>query len=152
VQAAASEAKTGWCSLASGHLLEAAENARVMQRLEEHYTKPDLAAELRTLRDRVAAEQTAGFASAIEELDRLLRPIRGSAPAAVVVVKGPLDALATLSGLIRRSCDAASGDQMPEFGVEARGQILGLIVTLKEFRWTIGMPVEPVRRVVNQEN
>jgi hypothetical protein len=152
VQATGETATSGWCSVASAHLFEAAETARVMERLEQHFTKPELAAELRALRDRVATEQTAGFASAVEELDRLLRPIRGSAPAAVVVVKGPLDALATLSSLIRHSCDSASDGLMPEFGVEARGQILGLIVTLKEFRWTIGMPVEPSRRVVNQEN
>lgn len=144
---------SGWCRLATEQLHEAGEYAWVMRRLQTQYARMDLAPELRTLRDRLTSEQTAGFIVAVEELDRLLRPIRGSsAQASFVVVKDAEDALGQLSSLIRNGCEAADGDTIPAFETEARGQMLGLIVTLKDFRWAIGMPDDPANRGENQED
>jgi hypothetical protein len=137
-----------WCAETLRASTEAAQHSWFLTRIESpRYALLESGAG--KLRDSIAAESLAGFQSAVAQLDRALRPIRGSSPSALALFRDKEEALSRLQEILDAACGAHAGDTLPHLSPAQRGDILALLAAAQQFQWTLPSSATPS---ANQRN
>ena len=100
-------AARGWCPAAESKLGEGLELTRTITRLQTEFGgshESDLGDDARSLRAQLMDETKERYRRQVAALDGLAKPFRGSAGAAVVVVKSREAGLEALAVLIQKGC------------------------------------------------
>ncbi len=125
-----------WCRETLGAAGEAAQHSWFLSRIESpRYASLEPGAG--KLRESIASESQAGFAAALSQLDRALRPIRGSAPSALAVFRNKDEALSRLQNLLAAACSAHPDDTLSKLNTPERGDILALLAAAQQFQWAL---------------
>ncbi len=131
-----------WCGATLIAASESRQQAWFLSRLQmPRYAS--LEATAAKLHETFASEAQAAFDESVARLDGALRPIRGSASAALTVISNKNLALDRLHTLLKAACDSHPGGPLERLTATQRNELLALLAAAQQFQWT--MPSTPSR-------